>query len=853
VKYHCCDRFRRTATAAHPTLNGLDYLEVLDGDLPATHAFRQRTLFLHFLKPISGLSRDNLRLTGGDRIRDVRIEWAEAGQPTPAALTPEEAALLTALSDADRVLAIRTDSHGDRSTYTLRLVRSPIDDRPPVGIDPQLADISFSFKVECPSDFDCQPLDACARVEASPPAINYLAKDYSSFRRLLLDRVRQLVPDWQGRSPADPGVTLAELLAYVGDQLSYQQDAIATEAYLGTARRRVSVRRHAVLVDYAMHDGCNARVWLHLRVEGPSVVLLQNGTQFLTRCAGADTVLTPGSSVLARAMQQHPLVFEPLHDATLFEAHNEISLYTWGDRRCCLPTGSTRATLAGHLPDLEPGSALLLEERVGPHTGAAGDADPSHRHVVRLTDVRHSDENNDPLADPLTLEPITEIAWADDDALPFPLCVSSITGEAHGSTLIDNVSIARGNLVLADHGQTLLETAIGTVPPPRLYQAPLTSRERCEPAPPVPVPPRFRPVLAHRPLTHAGSVWIEASQERAAFDPAAPAARAVRWDMSDVRPSIRLVGTVNGEDSDWSPQRTLLNSAATARDFVVEVEDDGEARLRFGDDRLGRRPDSGTSFRATWRIGNGASGNVGAESIVHVVTTESIDAVRNPLPAAGGVEPESVASVRRRAPQAFRRQERAVTPADYAEVTERYGGIHNAAATLRWTGSWHTVFITVDRAGGAGLTSEITTPLERHVDRYRMAGHDLAFRDPQFVPLELALHVCVKPEWFRSDVKRALLERLSSRVLRDGRRGLFHPDRFSFGQTVYLSRIYAEAHEVPGVDSVEVTVFRRQYSNDDLALAEGRIALDRLEIARLDNDANHPERGVIALDLHGGK
>jgi hypothetical protein len=52
----------------------------------------------------------------------------------------------------------------------------------------------------------------------------------------------------------------------VGDYLSYYQDAIATEAYLGTARQRVSVRRHARLLDYAMHDGCNARVWVQVRV-----------------------------------------------------------------------------------------------------------------------------------------------------------------------------------------------------------------------------------------------------------------------------------------------------------------------------------------------------------------------------------------------------------------------------------------------------------------------------------------------------------------------------------------------------------------------------------------------------------
>jgi hypothetical protein len=858
MKFHCCDRFRRNATAAHPTLNGFDYLEVLDRDLPEDHEFRQRTLFVHFLKPIAGITPVNLRLSGGDRIQDVQIEWAEPGQPAPAALTPQEAGLLSALADEDRTLVIRTDSAGDRSTYTLRLVRSATDDRAPLGFDPQLAEIEFSFKVECPSDFDCAPVTDCPPDAPEAPEINYLAKDYGSFRRLLLDRLRRLVPDWHGRSPADQGIMLAELLAYVGDQLSYQQDAVATEAYLGTARRRVSVRRHATLVDYAMHDGCNARSWVQLQVTGPTVTLPRQGTQFLTRCAGTAARLSPNSSALTTAMQQQPLVFEPLHDATLHEAHNQISFYAWGNRQCCLPKGGTQATLRGHHTTLAVGSYLLFEEVLGPTTGAAGDADPTHRHVVRLTVVEHSD-GNAPLTDPLTLDEITEITWSEQDALPFPLCVSSVTDDAHGSSFVDDVSIARANLVLADHGRTLPEGVLGTVPEPHLFTNESGGECTCDTAKPVAVPVRFRPKLANRPLTLAGGVWIDVVEggqhrrERVAFDPAAPASQALGWQMSDVWPEIHLVGTIDAVDSAWSPRRSLLNSAAAARDFVVETDDEGVASLRFGDDQLGRRPESGTAFRATYRIGNGAAGNVGAEAIAHIVTPQSVDAVRNPLPAIGGVEPESMASVRRRAPQAFRRQERAVTREDYGEVTLRHGAIQNAAATFRWTGSWHTVFITVDRQGGGALTEALTAPLQRHVDRYRMAGHDFTFREPVYVPLELALHVCVKPNWFRSDVKRNLLERLSSRVLRDGRRGLFHPDHFTFGQPVYLSPIYAEVHAVPGVESVVITAFRRQHSDDELSLQEGRIALDRLEVARLDNDANHPERGVVTLDLHGGK
>ena len=70
------------------------------------------------------------------------------------------------------------------------------------------------------------------------------------------------MPDWTERSPADLQITLVELLAYLGDNLSYYQDSVATEAYLGTARRRTSVRRHARLVDYIAHEGANARAWL---------------------------------------------------------------------------------------------------------------------------------------------------------------------------------------------------------------------------------------------------------------------------------------------------------------------------------------------------------------------------------------------------------------------------------------------------------------------------------------------------------------------------------------------------------------------------------------------------------------
>ena len=160
------------------------------------------------------------------------------------------------------MVTLRVDRAGDFSPYALRLVASPLDDVPPTGFDPVLSYVTFSFKVHCAADTDCIERHECPPEQGTAPHLNYLAKDYASFRRLLLDRLAATLPDWRERSPADLGITLVELLAYIGDQLSYYQDAVATEAYLGTARRRTSVRRHGRLVDYHLHDGANARAWL---------------------------------------------------------------------------------------------------------------------------------------------------------------------------------------------------------------------------------------------------------------------------------------------------------------------------------------------------------------------------------------------------------------------------------------------------------------------------------------------------------------------------------------------------------------------------------------------------------------
>ena len=167
------------------------------------------------------------------------------------------------------------------------------------------------------------------------PDIDYLARDFSGFRRLLLQRLSHLMPDWHETHPADLSHTLVEILAYAADQLSYYQDAVATEAYLGTARRRVSVQRHARLLDYTLHEGCNARVWVHIQVNAE--VELPAGTKILTRLGGlAAPVLSTAQYLQAPGCHG---VRDHAADAAAAGAQHAAYLHLGSARGCAAPGG----------------------------------------------------------------------------------------------------------------------------------------------------------------------------------------------------------------------------------------------------------------------------------------------------------------------------------------------------------------------------------------------------------------------------------------------------------------------------------------------------------------------------------
>jgi hypothetical protein len=514
------------------------------------------------------------------------------------------------------------------------------------------------------------------------------------------------------------------------------------------------------------------------------------------------------------------------------------------------------------VPVLQPGDFLLLEEVRGPLTGLTQDRDLTHRAVVRLSAVRAVQDpafTTEVVGD--RLQPrgggppldLLEVEWEPSDAPPFPVCL--VTADDQGAA-IRNVSVARGNMVLVDHGRTVDEQI--TVDQAR-------ARAGLEPRPSAPLGSDERLVLrlAGGPTTWTtGPVGSYGQPRPARYELTGPPAAMTPWVQASIQ--------VGGQLFDWESVTDLLASPPTARRFVVEVDNDGASHLRFGDDEYGLRPAGATIFSLRYRVGNGRGGNVAAEALAHVEQPAAapnwpgVLQVFNPIPARDGTEPETVDEVRRFAPAAFRaRQLRAVTAADYADKAREAGGVAGAQAEFRWTGSWFTVFVAIDpaseidliteRGGRAQLRPEFARRVLAYLDRVRLAGYDLELRAAEYVPLELHVRLCVCTDHFRADVIQAVVEALSSQIRGDGSFGFFHSSRWTFGDPVYLSQVYAAIESVPGVDSAEVTTFRRFSRDPEGELERGVLPIGLWEIARLDNDPSFMENGVLRVEAGGGK
>jgi hypothetical protein len=337
------------------------------------------------------------------------------------------------------------------------------------------------------------------------------------------------------------------------------------------------------------------------------------------------------------------------------------------------------------------------------------------------------------------------------------------------------------------------------------------------------------------------------------------------FDRSRQRLVSSLEVTVDGEP--WVEVEDFIDSAAAARHYRAARDNDGYVTVQFGDGQAGAAPAAGSDIEVRYRVGLGRAGHVAADVLTVFDAglrfphpSQRITRTRNPLPATGPRDPQTLDETRLVGPAQLRRQERAVVPADFERVLAE--GVPLAGrmvvplqsrARLRHTGSWNTVVVSVDLpdrrplAASLGLRAAIEAALRAR----KLAGVDVRVEDARYCPLHIALRVDVQPEHFARDVRRAVELALVGPA--SGQPAFFGPGRFRFGQAVFLSDLYAAVTAVPGVASVVVTRFKRLGDRYPDRRSQGAIAVGALEVARCDNDPRAPEQGVLVLRTRGGK
>jgi hypothetical protein len=572
---------------------------------------------------------------------------------------------------------------------------------------------------------------------------------------------------------------------------------IALVELLAEAADRLSYYQDRVANEAFLETATQRRsVELHVALTGYRLRPGAAASTFLRFDVARDTVIPAGTAVQTHGTAaEPPVVFETgPGDALLRPQLNALTPYTWGNAPCCLPAGATELALVEDASSLRAGDAVAIEDT----------PDPDRTQIVVLAEdaiVRPADVS--------TGEPrLTVLRWAASQALQHEHC-------------LDGRTVVRGNVVPATHGAS-------------------EGREQ-------------------RVILGAG----DESLKRLRFKlPRAPLTflRAPGRAAYEATSTLRI--TV--DDEPWSERVTLVDSGPFDRHYRVELDDEGYATVVFGDGIRGQQPATGATVAATYRIGIGTAGNVGRDTLIELVARDdNVQSVTNPCPATGGLPPESQDEARRVAPLRVQVPIRAVTEADYERAAREYmedgsARVERAKARFLWTGSWHTVFISIDPVGGQSLSAALRARLSAYLKTRKLAGYDLEIVAAIYVPLLIGLRVCVRPEFFAGDVRTRLLYALSNAANADGSRGFFHPDRFTFGEPVLLSRLYAAVEAVSGVDSVVITDFRRLHHRDPQQattqnIAAGYVEIGEFEIARLDNDPSFPENGRLALDVLGGR
>jgi len=291
----------------------------------------------------------------------------------------------------------------------------------------------------------------------------------------------------------------------------------------------------------------------------------------------------------------------------------------------------------------------------------------------------------------------------------------------------------------------------------------------------------------------------------------------------------------------------LTNAVSGERVFTLRSTATDETEVVFGTEFRGFIPPPGSVITATYAYSSGSSGNLPSNAVTAFrdVTPAGIS-ITSSSTFTGGVDEESIVSMKSSIPALATAQNRAVTANDFVNLTRGIEGVAKAAVAFTPNPSGGasagnasvTVYPQVVRTSDyltTGDTSQTVSQVVKDavsavLEPRALLGVDVVVADSvDWVPISVTVDVYVNATAVALYVKNDVEVAINS---------LFSFDNVSFGQTISLGQLYRTILNVHGVDYAEVTLF-----DDDGTSVETTITVPAIKL---------PKKGSVVVTPIGG-
>ncbi|KPU55474.1 putative baseplate assembly protein [Pseudomonas fluorescens] len=270
----------------------------------------------------------------------------------------------------------------------------------------------------------------------------------------------------------------------------------------------------------------------------------------------------------------------------------------------------------------------------------------------------------------------------------------------------------------------------------------------------------------------------------------------------------------------WSEVSRLEELRAQDRAYLLRRSDDGRGTVQFGDGLHGSRLPSGQmNVQVSYRVGIGSTGNLDSGRISLLLSRPlGVKEVINPVPAAGGVDPESSDSARQNAPLSVRTMDRIVSLRDFEDFAAAFAGVGKAQAVWLWDGEQRLVHLTVSGVDGVSIDpgSALYRNLAAAIDAVRPAHQPLKLAPGVVLRFGVTAKVRVSPDYQSAAVLSTVCSALGQ---------AFGFAARYYGQPVSGSEVLAVMQRVPGVERVDLDNLRLYdgLSSSSVAGPDGRL------------------------------